>query len=99
MTLKVATANRLDDGEVVYLSAAGAWSERLEDGAVAETPDGDAALLSKARRSVGARLVVDPYLMNVARGSDRLRPLSQREVIRARGPSVRPDLGKQAVGR
>ena len=99
MPLKVVTANRLDDGEVVYLTATGAWSEWLEDGAATETPDGEAALLSVAQRAVETRLVVGPYAMAVTRVQGRLRPTSQREIIRARGPSVRPDLGKQAVGR
>jgi hypothetical protein len=99
MTLKVVTANRLGDGAVVYLAAAGAWSAWLEDAAAAETPDGEAALLSHAEQAVETRLVVGPYAMAVTRDRGRLRPTSQREVIRARGPSVRPDLGKQAAGR
>ncbi len=99
MTLKVVTANRLGDGEVVYLAAAGGWSAWLEDAEPAETPDGEAALLSHAQNAVETRLVVGPYAMAVSREHGRLRPTSQREVIRARGPSVRPDLGKQSAGR
>ena len=99
MTLKVVTANRLGDGEVVYLATAGAWSAWLEDAEAAETPDGEAALLSHAQMAVETRVVVAPYAMAVSRERGRLRPTSQREVIRARGPSVRPDLGKQAAGR
>ena len=99
MTLKVVTANRLGDGEVVYLAAAGAWSAWLEDAQAVETPDGETALLSHAHQAVETRMVVGPYAMVVTRDLGRLRPTSQREAIRARGPSVRPDLGKQAAGR
>jgi len=99
MTLKVVTANRLGDGEVVYLAAAGAWSAWLEDAEAVETPDGEDALLSHAQQAVETRMVVGPYAMAVTRDRGRLRPTSQREVIRAMGPSVRPDLGKQAAGR
>jgi sulfite reductase (NADPH) hemoprotein beta-component len=99
MTLKAVTANRLGDGQVVYMTATGRWSEWLDDATVADAPDGEAALLSVAQRAVETRLVVGPYAMAVTRVQGRLRPTSQREIIRARGPSVRPDLGKQAVGR
>jgi hypothetical protein len=99
MTLKVLTANRLLDGEVVYLSAAGAWSEWLDESGLAETPEHEAELLAAAEQALAARLVVDPYLMPVAEVSGRLQPLSQREIIRAKGPSVRADLGKQAIRR
>jgi len=97
MTLKVVTANRLIDGDVVYLTAKGDWSDWLDDSGPAETPEHEAALLDLAAQAVHARLVVDPYLMPVAQDEGHLRPLSQREIIRAAGPSVRTDLGKQAA--
>jgi hypothetical protein len=42
--------------------------------------------------------VVDPYLIEVTREGAVPRPVRLREAIRARGPTVRPDLGKQAEG-
>ncbi|MDH3474437.1 MAG: DUF2849 domain-containing protein [Rhodospirillales bacterium] len=99
MMLKVLTANRLRDGEVVYLTATGTWSEWLDESGLAETPEREAELLAAAELALAARLVVDPYLMPVAEVAGRLRPLSQREIIRAKGPSVRADLGKQAIRR
>ncbi len=99
MALKVVTANRLNDGDVVYLTAHGDWSAWLDDSGPAETPEHEAALLERAEQAVHERLVVDPYLMPVARDAGQLRPLSQREIIRAAGPSVRTDLGKQAQKR
>ena len=97
MAHKVVTANRLRDGEVVYLTAAGEWTERLDGAGPAGTAEREAALLAVAERAVAARFVVDPYAMPVDAADGVLRPLSQREIIRAKGPSVRPDLGKQTV--
>ena len=100
MTLKIVTANRLREGDVVYLADDGDWSDWITDGGVAESPEEEARLLATAERAVEARLVIAPYLMEVARANGEtgeLRPLGQREIIRATGPSVRPDLGKQAV--
>ena len=99
MTLKVLTANRLRDGDVVYLTAEGAWSQWLEEADLAETPEAEAALLALGEQALDQRLVVDPYLMAVTRIDGGFGPVSQREIIRARGPSVRLDLGKQASGR
>jgi len=97
MNAKVVTANRLNDGDVVYLAASGAWAEALDAAAVAEDAAGEARLLEQAEADVAARQVVGPYAMPVARDGAALKPLSQREAIRARGPSVRLDLGKQAA--
>jgi len=99
MTLKILTANRLRDGDVVYLTADGAWSDWLEDADLAEAPAAEAALLALGEEALDRRLVVDPYLMAVTRVDGGFGPISQREIIRARGPSVRLDLGKQASGR
>ena len=93
---QVVTANRLRDGEVVYLAPDGAWSERLDGAAAATGDEEQAALETAAGRAVTARLVVGPYLMPVELEGGRPRPVSQRERIRALGPSVRLDLGKQA---
>lgn len=94
---KIVTANRLRDGEVVYLAGDGSWSQWLDDSRTA----GDAAeeddLLARSEEAVRDRLVVGPYLMPVAKEDGTLHPLSQRERIRAKGPSVRRDLGKQAL--
>ena len=87
------TANRLKDGGVVYWKAGG-WAERLMDGDVfAEAADAEAALAA-AQLFVAGNIVVNPYLFEVR--ADR-HPVKEREIIRAAGPSVRDDLGKQAV--
>ncbi|GAA0567027.1 DUF2849 domain-containing protein [Rhizomicrobium electricum] len=85
------TANRLIDGRVLYWRGGG-WVENLDeaegftDAAVADTA------LAAAKEFVARNLVVNPYLFEVKDG----RPVKEREIIRAAGPSVRTDLGKQA---
>ncbi len=96
MTAQIVTANRLTDGLVVYLDGAGAWSERVEDARIGRDEAECAALQASAETPGQAVLVVGPYLMDVAAENGVPRPKSNREVIRARGPTVRLDLGKQA---
>ena len=43
--------------------------------------------------------VIDPYLIEVERTPQGLRPTRYREVIRCMGPTVRSDLGKQSGAR
>jgi len=95
MADKIVTANRLDDGLVVYLNGAG-WSERIEDARIAGDDAAADGLLARAEGPGQEIRVIDPYLIEVARGDAAPRPVSYRETIRAQGPTVRPDLGKQA---
>jgi hypothetical protein len=89
------TANRLKDGDVLYWKA-GAWVEALKDGDVfAEAAPADAALAA-ALNFVTGNVVVNPYLFDVRVESGAIHPVKEREIIRAAGPSVRDDLGKQA---
>jgi len=96
MTLKVATANRLGDGLVVYLAADGSWSERLAEGRIADEA-AQAELEARAQAAAVAHVVVAPYLIEVRDEDGVVRPVRYREEIRSRGPTVRPDLGKQAA--
>ncbi|MDP1627483.1 DUF2849 domain-containing protein [Parvibaculum sp.] len=90
------TANRLNDGIVVYLTAGGRWSESLQEAAVAEGKEAAEALLARAEPAVADNSIVEPYLFEVARDEGGIRAASVREVIRQAGPTVRLDLGKQA---
>ena len=93
---KAVTANRLNDGEVVYLDATGNWAESLEESKFV-TEKGEAAdPLALGERSVAERVVLDPYLFDVTIENDVVTPVKKREYIRANGPTVRLDLGKQA---
>ena len=90
------TANRLNDGEVVYLDAAGNWAESLENSKFVTEKDEAAALLAQSEKSVIDRIVLDPYLFDVTIENNVATPVKKREYIRANGPTVRLDLGKQA---
>jgi|TARA_R110002072_G_scaffold76158_4_gene178925 hypothetical protein len=92
---QVMTANRLVDGVVVYFTAAGTWSERFEDAVRDGQLDSAEARRAAAQSPAFAEQVVGAYPFEVDGESGE--PLSVREIIRAAGPSVRPDLGKQAA--
>jgi hypothetical protein len=90
------TAWRLGDGEVLYRMAPGAWSERFADAAVFSTRDAADTALAQAAEDVREQRIVAPYLFAVEAAGGV--PASVRERIRARGPTTRLDLGKQAAG-
>ena len=53
MTANIVTANRLRDGEVVYVAAAGGWTEWLAESRVARSDGETAALLAIAEAAFG----------------------------------------------
>jgi len=83
-TLNVITANRLDDGIVVYLAAEGKWTEQIANARVADGEEETKALEAEADKAVRERRVVAAYAMPVAlKGDGAIDPLSVRERIRA----------------
>ena len=92
---QVLTANRLQLGEVVYWSGAAGWVPRLAEAQIFSGPEAEAALKGAAEW-VRKGEVVAPYLFDVRLEAEAVVPLKVRETIRAAGPSVRRDLGKQA---
>jgi hypothetical protein len=94
--LQVLTANRLRDGEVVYWRG-GAWVGDLAEAEIFGDEAAAKSALEPAARFVAERVVVNPYLFAVARDETGVHPLEERERIRAAGPTIRRDLGKQAV--
>ncbi len=97
-TGKALTGNRLVDGEVVYLTRAGAWSELIDDAVVALEPQSEAALERRGDEAVAANHVTEAYLFDVERKDGRVRARHIRERIRTLGPTIRGDLGKQSQG-
>lgn len=95
-TVQVVTANRLGNGEVVYLAADLTWTARLDAAARLENKSLAEERLEAAKAAVEARVVVAPYLIELSETPQGFRPVRQREVIRAAGPTVRRDLGKQS---
>lgn len=90
--IQVVTANRLDDGVVVYLDASGGWSERLAEARVISGSEDLEAATAIAKRADEDRVIVEAYPIDVRAADGRLQPLRLRERIRAEGPSVREDL-------
>lgn len=82
----IVTANRLSDGAVVYRTADGRWSSRLDHAHVVRTAPDAQALLSQANADdIGA---VGAYVAPVEFEADgTLRPGNLRESIRHAGPT------------
>ncbi len=92
------TANRLSDGVVVFQDADGAWSENFQRAAAFTDEDAKSSALARAKASEAVNEVVDPYLIEIENRNGHYMPKALREAIRATGPTVRRDLGKQALG-
>ncbi len=95
---QLVTANRLRDGIAVFLTRSGAWSEKIDDAALALEPQAAAALEARAKEDEKATLVTGSYLIDAERRAGRIRAAHIRERLRTLGPTVRLDLGKQADG-
>lgn len=91
MTYKILTANRLDDGLVIYLGEDG-WSADLDAARRAYDDDQAAVLEYQGKQAALRNEVADPYLIDL----DDDGPVRWRETIRATGPTVLRDLGYQA---
>jgi hypothetical protein len=95
---QLVTANRLRDGIAVFLTRSGAWSEKIDEAALALEPQAAAALEARAKDDEKATLVTGSYLIDAERREGRIRAAHIRERMRTLGPTVRLDLGKQADG-
>jgi hypothetical protein len=86
---KVITANDLRDGLVVFLTQSGGWSHAIAEARVLEDgADLDGATLY-AKLEHDARIVVEPYPIDVTVTGRIPAPVRLREKIRAdRGPTV-----------
>lgn len=93
---QVVIANRLTDGVVVFLGQDERWVENLDDCPPAQTQDQAETLLAHGVAAESAQEVVGPDLIEVELREGILTPVKMREAMRAKGPSIRTDLGKQA---
>jgi Protein of unknown function (DUF2849) len=86
--MKIITANRLDDGAVVFLSAQG-WVTDIARSAVLSAPDAIEAGFFAAARSANEQVIVDVNAIDVDLDAERRPvPVRLRERIRAFGPTV-----------
>lgn len=93
--MKILTANRLSDGEAVWYGN-GVWNETIEGAETAADKDAEARLEAIGKAAFEANLVLDVAMVDVELADGAIRPLRLRERIRAAGPTIRNDLGKQA---
>lgn len=89
-------ANDLLTGEVVFFDGQ-TWSADPAEAQVARDAAEVEALQTEAARALTANEVVDAYLVDVTVREDGLPvPNHFRERFKIKGPTIRPDLGKQA---
>lgn len=86
--MQILTANRLDDGRVVFLAEDGSWSPRLSEARVARDEAAEADLEAVGLAAERDCRVVGCYLVPVAERDGHIEATSARERIRAQGPSV-----------
>ena len=86
---KVVTANDLRNGLVVFLDGEGGWTVEIAEARVLDDgPDLDDAV-ARAKAQADARIVVEPYPVDVVVTDGIPVPARLRERIRAeRGPTV-----------
>lgn len=89
--MKAVTANRLDDGAVVYLGDDDRWKLSLAD--AARFSDDDAKPVLEAALS-RRKEIADAYLIDIEEDGALTGRETLRETIRKSGPSVRPDLAR-----
>ncbi len=93
---KAVTANRLTDGIVVFYDPAFRWVESLQSAALFDTKEASAAALKRANFDVAANLIVDPFDFEVIVEDGVIGAATMRDAIRANGPTIHRDHGKQA---
>jgi len=94
-TFQMLTANRLKSGDVLYRKGDG-WVLTLAAADVYRDPAAAEAALAAAQGELARNEVVAPYLFEVREADGKIVPVKEREIIRAAGPTVHPDTGKQA---
>ncbi|TPL04428.1 DUF2849 domain-containing protein [Mesorhizobium sp. B2-4-14] len=93
--MKILTANRLGDGIAVWY-ADGGWAETVDQADLADDKVAEDRLEAIGAKAFAANEVVDVNLIDAEVVDGVVEPVRLREKIRASGPTIRGDLGKQA---
>ncbi|RWD66619.1 MAG: DUF2849 domain-containing protein [Mesorhizobium sp.] len=93
--MKVLTANRLSDGIAVWYADAG-WAETVGHADIAHDKAAEDRLEAIGAAAAANNEVVDVNLIDVTVIDGLVEPVRLREKIRAAGPTIRTDIGKQA---
>jgi len=93
--MKILTANRLTDGIAVWY-ADGGWAETVDHADLAHDKSAEDRLEAIGAKAYADNEVVDVNLIDVTVVDGLVEAVRLREKIRAAGPTIRGDLGKQA---
>ena len=85
---KAITGNRLSDGLVVFLTELGGWSQSIGDALLVTDGPGLDEALTYGKAQHDARIVVEPYAIDMTVVGGKPVPVRFRERIRAEGPTV-----------
>lgn len=94
--MKILAANRLRDGEAVWLATDGNWADTIQAAEIARDKVAEEKLEAIGKLAFQRNEVVDVELIDVELVDGAIRPLRLRERIKAAGPTIHPNLGKQA---
>ncbi len=94
--MKVITANRLLNGDVVWLGENCTWVERVTLAKLCDGKDAVAEGLAMGAEAEKNQEVVSVYEMDVTTYDGVIVPVRLREKIRAAGPTTHLQFGKQA---
>ncbi len=94
--MQILTANRLIDGDVVFLTGENDWSIDINDAQLVSDASDCARLEDTGAKAEAAAHVIGCYLIDVVVVDGAINARHYREIMRANGPTVRSDLGKQA---
>jgi len=86
--LKIITANRLTDGIVVYLVSEGVWTADISQAKGLVSDEELESALKIAKADEKRNLILDPFAVEVEAVDNGLEPLSRRNSIRAKGPTI-----------
>ena len=94
---KALTGNLLVEGDVVFRGRDGGWREQFAEARLwTDDAEAEAALAAAKAEPL---TIVDAYLIDVRIEDDGSPvPISFRERVRALGPTIHPEMGKQAAG-
>ena len=91
----VLSANRLLDGHVIYLADDGTWTERIERAKRLTTDEEQKSALTFGVAAESSCEIVAADLVPLLDDRQQPTPTRLKEIIRAVGPTVRPDLARQ----
>jgi len=97
--MKILTANRLTDGEAVWLAGDRSWVEMIEGSEIARNDESKEKLERAGHAAFLKNEVVDVNLIDIELIDGVPVPVRLRERIRAAGPTNRLDLGKRTNSR